>query len=86
MVYSDAKHWDVLRGSVMFVVICSKYKIITVVASEPEHTVMSTLQYVHAYLYVSWFLFFFKDEVMSNYYVSLVIMEIEIIAWACWDM
>ena len=40
-------------GSVMFVVIFRKYKVIAVVATEVEHTLMSTLQYVHAYLYVS---------------------------------
>ena len=36
----------------MFVVICSKYNVIIVVATEIELTPISTLQYVYAYSYV----------------------------------
>ena len=38
---------------VMFIVTCSKYKVIEVVATEFGYTVIHTLECVYAYLYVS---------------------------------
>ena len=41
-----------------------KYKLIAAVKTKVDNTMMSTLQYVYAYLYASWFLFIFKVTVM----------------------
>ena len=70
----------------MFVVTCWKYKIIAIVVTGVEHFVISTLQYVYAYLYVSWFLFIFKVAVMFINSFLYQLTETEKIALTCWDM
>ena len=50
----------------------SKFGVIAVVSTEVEHDVVSTLLYVYAYLYESWFIFTFKVAVFP-------IID-------CWDM
>ena len=43
----------------------SKFKAIAVVVTETEHTVMSTLLYLYAYLFASWLIFIFEVVLMS---------------------
>ena len=49
-----------------------KFGVIAVVSTEVEHDVVSTLLYVYAYLYESWFIFTFKVAVLP-------VID-------CWDM